>query len=493
MWQRHTEVDRSGTGFDRGDWKERALSRDRLHVVIAGGGVAALEALLALRELAGHRVQFTVLSPEREFLYRPVTVAEAFDRGEARAYSLGEIVGSSEGERLVWDSLATVDPADRVAITDSGERIGYDALVVATGARMHEPLPGALTFRGRPDVPALRGVMDGLVAGRAHAVALTLPSERMWPLPIYELTLMAAAHLRERGANAARVWLVTPEEEPLELFGPAAARAIAPMLKARGILLRTSSRPALVRDRVLLLAGAGELHVDRVITLPQLEGPTLPGLPHDQHGFIPVDAHGRVSGIDDVYAAGDVTAFPLKQGGLAAQQADAVAETIAAEAGVPLEPKPFAPVLRGLLMTGGAPLYLRAEPQRLPREATVAIEARPLRRAAPNASSAAGQPLWWPPAKIAGRYLGPYLATARPQPLASELLTDRVAVPGAALSEREYQDALELALLLAECDARWGDYGSALNALDAAEALQGALPPEYEARRREWRAAEHGA
>jgi sulfide:quinone oxidoreductase len=464
------------------------MSRDRLHVVIAGGGVAAVEALLALRELAGQRIEITLLSPEREFLYRPVTVAEAFERGEARTYALAEILANRGGGRLVWDSLASVEPDEHVAVTGQGERIRFDILVVAAGALARDPLPGALTFRGRGDVDALRAVLGDLVDGSARSVALTLPSERMWALPIYELALMTAGHLRERGAKAT-VRLVTPEEEPLELFGPAAARAIEPMLKARGIRLRTSSRPALVRDRVMVLAGGGEVYVDRVITLPQLEGPGLPGLPHDKHGFIPVDSHGRVSGVDDVYAAGDVTTFPLKQGGLAAQQADAVAEMIAAELGVPLTPKPFHPVLRGLLMTGGAPLYLRAEPQRLPRQATVAIEATPRRRSAREASSAAGQPLWWPPAKIAGRYLGPFLATARPQPLSSELLHDRVAVPGAPLSEAEYQDALELALLLADCDARWGDYGAALNALDAAQALQGALPPEYEARRREWTAA----
>jgi sulfide:quinone oxidoreductase len=197
-----------------------------------------------------------------------------------------------------------------------------------------------------------------------------------------------------------------------------------------------------------------------------------------------------VIGLDDVYAAGDVTAFPLKQGGLAAQQADAVAEMVAAQLNIPITPEPFSPVLRGLLMTGGAPLYLRAEPQRRPREATVAIEASSRRCTAPDASLAAGQPLWWPPAKIAGRYLGPFLATARPQPLASELLTDRVAVPGPPLSEADYESALELALMLADCAARWGDYGEALNALDAAEALDGALPPEYETKRREWRGAE---
>ena len=464
------------------------MSNGRLQVVIAGGGVAAVEAMLALRELAGHRVAVTMLSPEREFLYRPVTVAEAFDRGEARAYPLAELVGHS-GNKLVVDSLAGIDADDHAVLTGSGKRVHFDALIVAAGAIAREPLPGALTFRGRGDVTALRRLLDELVTGAARSVALTLPSERMWPLPIYELTLMTASHLRERGAGA-QVWLVTPEEEPLELFGPAAARAIEPLLEARGVRMRTSSRAALVRGRVMVMAGAGELHVDRVITLPILDGPSLPGLPHDRHGFIPVDSHGRVHGLDDVYAAGDVTAFPLKQGGLAAQQADAVAETIAAEVGVDVTPRPFSPVLRGLLLTGGAPLYLRAEPHRLPRETTVAIEATPLRRTSRDASAAAGQPLWWPPAKIAGRYLGPYLATARPQPLSSEPLTDRIAVPGPPLSESEYEDALELALMLADCDARWGDYGAALSALDAAEALQGVLPSEYEAKRREWRAAE---
>jgi sulfide:quinone oxidoreductase len=190
-----------------------------------------------------------------------------------------------------------------------------------------------------------------------------------------------------------------------------------------------------------------------------------------------------------VYAAGDVTAFPLKQGGLAAQQADAVAEQIAADLGVPIKPRPFRPVLRGLLMTGGAPLYLRSEPQHLARQATVAIEATSRHWTSRHASAAAGQPLWWPPAKIAGRYLAPFLATARAQPLRSEPLHDRVAVPGAPSSEAEFEDALQLALLLADCDARWGDYTAALTALDAAEGLAGTLPPEYEHKRREWRSA----
>lgn len=466
-------------------------SRRRRRILIAGGGVAAVEALLALHELAGDRVRLTLLTPERDFLYRPVTVAEAFDRGEARSYALDGIAAQC-GSRLVRDRLERVEPALRTAITASGERIAYDVLVVATGAVPRDSLVGAVTFHGREDVGALREMLEELVTGKSRSIALALPSERMWAVPLYELALMTGAYLRERGARA-EVWLVTPEEEPLALLGPAATRAIGPMLRVRGIRLRTSSRPALVRDRALVMAGGAELFVDRVLTLPELEGPRLAGLPNDKHGFIAVDVYGRVQGLDDVYAAGDATSFPLKQGGLATQQADAVAETIAAELGMPITPKPFRPVLRGLLLTGGAPLYLRAEPQRLPRETSVAIEATPLRRTTRDASSAAGQPLWWPPAKIAGRYLGPFLATARPQPLSAQLLEDRVAVPGPPVPDSDWSDALELALLLADCDARWGDYPAALAALEAAETLQGTLPAEYEAKRRAWRAAARAA
>ena len=117
----------------------------------------------------------------------------------------------------------------------------------------------------------------------------------------------------------------------------------------------------------------------------------------DERGFLPTDAHGRVA--PGVLAAGDATDFPIKQGGLATQQADAAAASIAGR------PQPFKPVLRGLLLTGGAPLYLRAE------GATCQVS---------------WHPLWAPPGKVAGRYLAPYLSTARPVALGDEPLVDRI-------------------------------------------------------------------
>jgi sulfide:quinone oxidoreductase len=465
------------------------LRRNRTRVLIAGGGVAALETLLALSSLAGHVIEITLVAPDRRFLYRPVTVAEAFDRGEARSWPLDELVAGEANGTLVRGSLQEVLTREHLAVLSDGERIPFDLLVVAVGAVMTDALPGALHFRGREDVPALRGILDDLVDGTAGSIAFALPSGRMWSLPLYELALLAAAHLRDRGAADSRIHLITPEVAPLELFGPQTAQAISPLLAARGIELHTASMAVRVEERAVVLAGGARVYADRVLTLPRLEGPDLHGLPCDPQGFIPVDRHGRVRGVADVFAAGDATAFPLKQGGLAAQQADAVAELIASSVGVALHPRPFSPVLRGLLLTGGAPLYLRAEPQRLPHFSSVAIDAPTRHRSAQGASAAAGEPLWWPPAKIAGRYLAPFLATARPDLLSSETLADRWPTSSEDAADSGQQDAVELALLLADCDARWGDYRSALDALDAAETLRGALAPEWEAKRQAWRAA----
>ncbi len=466
-------------------------ARKRKHVVIAGGGVAALETMLALRSLAGHVLELTLLTSERDFLYRPATVAEAFGRGEARSYSIPELVGDTGGGRVVWGTLAEVLADEHVAVTGAGELLTFDSLVVATGAEPRSPLPGALTFGGHADVPALAQLLDDLTSGRARSVAFALTPAHSWPLPLYELALMTASHLRARGARGAEMRLLTPEARPLELFGAATSEQLEPLLRARGIEVRCGSVPASVDGTEVMLAGGERVGAHRVLTIPVLAGRPIEGLPHDAEGFLEVDAHGRLIGLADVYAAGDNTAFPLKQGGLAAQQADAVAEAIAADVGVAIRPQPFSPVLRGLLMTGGAPIYLRSEPQRDRRSdgrhRPAPRQAAPV-TGAPRAA-AAGQPLWWPPAKIAGRYLAP-TSQRRVPPVRPICSTDRSAIPGAPLSAAEHDDALELALLLAECDARWGDYASALARSMPHELCNGAcFTPELEAKRRAWTVA----
>jgi sulfide:quinone oxidoreductase len=146
---------------------------------------------------------------------------------------------------------------------------------------------------------------------------------------------------------------------------------------------------------VILHPGDRRIDCDRVVALARVEPIAIDGVPGDRDGFAPVDAHGQVVGAPGVYAAGDGTSFPVKQGGIACQQADAAAEAIARQAGAQIEPKPFRPILRGRLMTGKRPLFLRSD----------------VSGASGDVSESSGHTLWWPPSKIAGDYLAPYLAS----------------------------------------------------------------------------------
>jgi sulfide:quinone oxidoreductase len=353
------------------------MSSDRTSVLIAGGGVAALEAALALRALAPGRVDVELLAPEPYFWYRPLAVAEPFGLGEARHFDLGDLA-SAAGAGLTLGALRGVDPRRRVARTVAGATMGYDVLLLAHGALPTPSVPGALTFRGPADAEALGALLAEIDAGAVRRVAFVVPWGAGWSLPAYELALLTAARDVE-------VALVTPEDEPLELFGQASSAVVREELEGRGIELRTGAYALDVRDGELRLARDDALAVDRVVALPRLRGRRIDGIPATADGFVPVDEHCRVPGVPGVLAAGDATSFPVKQGGIAAQQADAAAEAIAALAGVELEPRPFRAALRGLLLTGGAPRYL-------------------------SGSEASAEPLWWPPAKIVARHLAPFLA-----------------------------------------------------------------------------------
>jgi sulfide:quinone oxidoreductase len=458
------------------------MSPPRPRVVIAGGGVAAVEALLALRQLVGRAVAIELLAPERELLHRPSSVAVPFGFGAPEPLDLGALAAEM-GADVRGTALAGVDPHRRVVLLWGGGEVSYDRLIVAVGARPRPVLRGAVRFAGPQDIGALEAVLAAVERGEARRIAFVVSSGNVWTLPIYELAVMAAVDLRSRGVRDARVTVVTPEREPLWLFGPAAGTAVRELLGRRVITLRTASVAREVHDDALELKSGERLAADAVVAVPELEGLRVHGLPMDERGFVPVDLHGRVVGTPGVFAAGDATAFPVKQGGLATQQADAAAAAIAVDLGLRRYAAPFRPVLRGVLLTGGAPLYLRAE---LGAKGEVRARSDAIGDVAPMAGEAAFRALWWPPGKVAGRYLAPYLATARPADIGRQPLEDRSAAATGPSPERE--DALELALLMADQDARAGDFSQALHALDAALALGGGvLPAAYAARQSEWR------
>jgi sulfide:quinone oxidoreductase len=335
-------------------------------------------------------VDVEILAPDREFVYRPLAVAEPFLAGEAQRFDL-ESLAAGCGARHRLGSLRSVDPVAHELRTNRDVRVPYDALVVATGAGAREAVRGALTFTGPDAVAGFRTLLEQSEAGGLRRIVFAVPGGISWALPLYELALMTASRLDDPGVE---LTIVTPEDEPLAVFGGEASAHVASLLDDAGIAVLARTYPQEFEDGRLTLVPGHPLPADAVVALPRLAGAFVPGLPQDADGFVPVDEHGRVEGVEDVYAAGDVTTFAVKQGGIAAQQADAVAETIAAAAGAPVTPTPFEPILRGLVLTGAGPTFLRAE----------------ISGGHGEASEAGGEALWWPAGKIAARHLGPYLA-----------------------------------------------------------------------------------
>jgi sulfide:quinone oxidoreductase len=416
-------------------------------IVIAGGGIAGLEALVALRAHLGPEAQIELLEANADLVERQRAVTEPFDAVEPRRFDMTRIAKDHDA-RLRPDRLASVDPGERSLRTVRGDTLTYDALLVAVGARSDIAIPGALTFSGPRDVGAFKKLLDDIDADRVTRVAFALPTAVTWALPLYELALMTAEHVRATRKQDVGLVIVTPEHSPLDAFGARIASHIWSMMADRAITVHTDAVPLRAGPGGLVVEHGETVQVDRIVSLPRLGGPWIAGLPHDEKGFIPTDEHGAVPDLGAVWAAGDGTSFPIKQGGLAAQQADAAAASLAAFLGAEVKPAPFRPVLRGLLLDPQGPRFLDATRGDLP-----------------------STPLWWPPTKVAAPFLARYLARDPPRPDQADAA--------------ENVDVGDLLLALAERHAAHGERELALRCLDAAKQIRGGLPPDAAARRDE--------
>ncbi len=329
-------------------------------VLIAGAGLGGIETALALDDLAGDLVDVELCDTRGEFVFRPFVVAEPYGAVRSFRYEL-ESLARRCGATFRHGTVATVDAERQRLILESGERLAYDHLVVATGSRMQWAVPGAVTFWGANE-GQVSEVIAALRGGRLRRLVLTMPAGYSWALPLYELALFAVTELEKAGNGQTQVTVVTPEDVPLEVFGRRAAGQVDTLLRERGVEVLTATHPMKFEEGRLHVAPAREIDADAVISMPRFEGRPPDGIPHDGEGFVGVDEHGGVVGLERVYAIGDTTTFPVKQGALATQQADTVAEAVAAAAGAAIEPKPFDPVLRGVLFTGHQPRYLYGRP-----------------------------------------------------------------------------------------------------------------------------------
>lgn len=364
----------------------------KLRVAIAGGGVAALETLLALRALAPELTEITMIAPNAEFVYRPMTVREPFAYPEASRYALAPIA-ADQGARLVAEELAWIDPQQRIAYTASNAQVEYDALVLALGARARPRYEHAITVDDRKLDETMHGLIQDVEEGYVKSIAFVSPGRMAWPFPLYELALMTAGRAYDMDVEV-EITIVTPEDSPLAIFGATASNAVAELLEKAHIKTINSAYVEVPRaGEIVINPGERHLHVSRVVALPELYGPGVRGVPLSEHGFYRIDVHGKLVDVEHIYAAGDATEFPVKFGGIAAQQADAIAEALAALAGAAVTPEPFHPVIHGILLTADEPRYLTAR----------------ITGGQGFSSEISETPSWSPATKIAAKYLAPYL------------------------------------------------------------------------------------
>jgi len=443
----------------------------RLRVLVAGGGVAGIEVILALGNLARDRVEATLLDPAEEFVYKPLLVAEPFGVGEPVRLQLPGVARDA-GARFVQDGLAEVDDQRSTVRTAGGATLEYDALVVAVGGRPVEAVAGAVTFGDRPGRERFSGLLAALGRRGTQRVLFAVPPGAEWPIVAYELALLTAAERAARALRGVELEVVTHETAPLGLLGAPASALVRARLAEADVRLRTSARAVAFAAGRLELVSGDPVAADAAVALPLLEVARIRGLPQDDRGFLAVDERMNVPGMPRVWAVGDATASLIKQGGLAAQQADLAARAIATLAGARVPVEPVQPVLRAELVTGRAPAFLRG----------------PASGAA--AEVATGTPLWAPAAKVAGRYLAPYVAskvTGDALGEVPEALEDRPAPADAAGEAAVGEEALRLLLAAADSDARAGQFALALEWLELVEQLDLVIPAEYVTRRDDWR------
>jgi sulfide:quinone oxidoreductase len=388
-----------------------------IRVLIAGGGIAALEALAGLRALAGDRIEATLLAPDPVFSYRPLSGAVPFSFLEERSRSLADLA-EGLGGRLVRDGLALVDEDRSRVLTHDGDFLRYDALLVAVGATVADGRPGRTVWTRGSERSVLAPLLRALEGGAVRSVAFVIPRDASWPVDAYELALVA-----RRVDAGSKVFLVTAEEYPLEMLGSVASEAVREELVRAGVELLTgvevrdpeaasderggdafSSMVARISQRkrrprgeqvTLQLEPVSALSVDRAVFLPAVHGPRIRGLEHDDAGFLEIDGNARVAGSASVYAAGDVTTISPRHSTSAANQADAAAESIAAGAGADLTPTPWSTVLHGIL----------ALPPHFP-----GAQGSPWL----DGDEPVAHCLWWPPGHVSGRHLASYLAEDDP-------------------------------------------------------------------------------
>ncbi|MEU9449009.1 FAD-dependent oxidoreductase [Streptomyces sp. NPDC048277] len=276
-------------------------------VVVVGAGQAGATLVARLRQ-GGYRGEIVLLGSETDHPYQRPPLSKAFMAGDLEQWLRPAEFYREQGIDIrLGEHVVSLDRAARQVRTASGDAIGYDVLVLATGARPRRlPVPGA--------------DLDGVITLRTLADARVL---RKYLLDGRGLVVIGGGYVGLEVAAVARahgVEVTVVEREPRVLARTASARFaefLADRHRARGTRIVTGAR--------LLRFGGRDGRVDGVElgdgsrvgcaavlvgvgAAPRDELASAAGLACDQ-GIL-VDASAR-TGDPSVLAIGDATRRPV--------------------------------------------------------------------------------------------------------------------------------------------------------------------------------------
>lgn len=325
------------------------VTPDKTKILIVGGGVAALEACLGLRWDASIEAEVTIVSEDDSFVFRPLAVLEPFGHGVAPRFSIEEIVDGATSE-IIHGEISHFDLKHNRAEIKGGRTLDFDAAIIATGGERHSQLSNAVVIGEPGAMEQLSLVVAQLDAGLVPRIVFAMPQGACWGLPTYELAMFTAARAQHEMRNV-DVQLLTPDKKPLIEFGKEASSYVVKLLGDAGVKLVRGCTATAYSDGILSTDLGESIETKYVVAAPEIRGALIEGLPHNDKGFLPVDEYGLVHGTSCIYAAGDITDFHIKQGGIASQQADVVVGAITEQFGGRAAVHPFEPELRGLLLS----------------------------------------------------------------------------------------------------------------------------------------------